>query len=71
MLYIKPLLQAGDLDKVKMLIKANADVKRRGAYGYTPLHWAANVSNNDIDIDDGLTPLNIAARVSYNHIEHI
>ena len=57
MLYIKPLLQAGDLDKVKILIKSNADVNSQGQYGYTPLLWAARVSNNDIDIDDGLTPL--------------
>ena len=39
------LLQDGEMDKVEILIKKNADVNSQGKYGRTPLHLAAKVSN--------------------------
>ena len=43
--YIVSLLQDGEMDKVEILIKKNADVNSQGKYGRTPLHLAAKVSN--------------------------
>ena len=48
-LHLSILLQVRDLDKVEMLIKSpDVDVNsHRGRQGYTPLHWAAEVSYDD------------------------
>ena len=67
--------KAGDLEKVKALLKANPDlVNNKNKDGTTPLHWAAFEGHKDVaewllankaDVNakasDGLTPLHLAA----------
>ncbi|MBA7689646.1 hypothetical protein ES703_98154 [subsurface metagenome] len=40
--------QAGDIDKVRILISEGADVNAKEKYGYTPLLWAKEKGHTEI-----------------------